>query len=65
MKLAKIYKRVDELRKFASEFPTEHAICSAMERELWAEVLHDFAMGKGTPAKAAAATETETIQFNR
>lgn len=65
MKLSKIVKRVDQLRDVASETPPDHLKCSELERELWAEVLHAFSMGKGSEAKAAAALETENITFQR
>lgn len=65
MKLSKIVKRVDQLTEVASAFPVDHQRCAAMERELWEDVLHAFAMGKGTEAKAHAALETTQLQFNR
>lgn len=65
MKLSKIVKRVEEIRDQASKFPISHQTCVLMENELWAEVLHDFAMGKGSEAKAHAALETQAIQFSR
>lgn len=65
MKLSKIIRRVDEIRDQAAKFPVDHAFCACMERELWAEVLHQFAMGKGSAAKAQAALETQAIEFGR
>lgn len=65
MKLSKIVKRVDLIREKAAEVPVDNPMCTALERELWSEVLHAVAMGRGSEAKAAAALETEAIQFER
>jgi hypothetical protein len=65
MKLSKVIKAVDHLRDVAAEFPQDAERCRQLEMELWAQVLHDDATGKGSPAKSAAALETRVIKFDR
>lgn len=65
MKLSKIVKRVEEIRELAALPFHDEETLHGMEDALWRDVLHDFAMGKGTEAKAAAALETEAIEFTR
>lgn len=65
MKISKILRRVEELRARASDFPIDHEMCRQLEWELWRDYLHADATGKGSPAKAAAVSETTAIKFDR
>lgn len=65
MKLSKIVSRVEQIKELASQFPIDHHKCAALEHELWNDVLHSFAMGKGSEAKAFAALETNGVEFIR
>lgn len=65
MKLSKIVKKVDQIKELAAEMPIDHEVCTLLEHELWEQVLHATAMGKGSEAKAAAALETTKLPFLR
>ena len=65
MKLSRIVAAVEHIRSTASTFPVDHELCSGLEWELWQAVLHSDAIGKGSPAKSAAALETLGIEFER
>lgn len=65
MKLSKILKRVEQIKEKAAEFPVDHELCTQLEWDLWRDVLHDDATGKGSPAKSSAALETADLKFER
>lgn len=65
MKLSKIIKRVEQIRELTTEVPVDHEKCAALEFELWGDVLHATAMGKGSEAKANEALETLKLSFKR
>lgn len=65
MKLSKIVRRVDQIRELTAEVPVDNEKCAALEFELWGDVLHEDSMGKGSPAKSAAALETLKLPFKR
>lgn len=65
VKLSKIIKRVEQIEELSRQFPIDHEKCAMLEFELWGDVLHATAMGKGSEAKANAALDTLKLEFNR
>lgn len=61
MKLGKILKRIEQLRELAAEFPVDSPRVRDLKDEILAEYVHDCAMGKCSPGKAAALAEVFEI----
>lgn len=65
VKMSKILKRVEQLQECAAAFPQDAERCRQLEWELWRDYLFAEAVGKGSPAKAAAVADTTKIKFDR
>ena len=61
MKLSRVLKLVEGLRKAAAEFPVDSPRVRDLRDEIISEYLHDCSLGKCTPGKAAALSDVFKI----